>query len=93
MELFAPKSVSFLWKHGFLFSTDGFYKLTGGQQLTQLEMQELIIFSLKILSSNLNGITSAVDPNNSIVVWSYRGSGATGTTNNKLLIYNYAVDK
>ena len=34
-----------------------------------------------------------IDPNNSIVVWSYRGSGATGTTNNKLLIYNYSVDK
>ena len=90
---FAPKSVASYGNLVFFLAQDGFYKLTGGQQLTPIGNGKVDNFFFDDLSSNLDGITSAVDPNNSIVVWSYRGSGATGTTNNKLLIYNYAVDK
>ena len=90
---FAPKSVASYGNMIFFLAQDGFYKLTGGQQLTPIGNARVDNFFFEDLSSNLDGITSAVDPNNSIVVWSYRGSGATGTTNNKLLIYNYAVDK
>lgn len=90
---FAPKSVASYGNMVFFLAQDGFYKLTGGQQLTPIGNGKVDNFFFNDLSSNLDGITSAVDPNNSIVVWSYRGSGATGTTNNKLLIYNYAVDK
>ena len=90
---FAPKSVASYGNMIFFLAQDGFYKLTGGQQLTPIGNGKVDNFFFDDLSSNLDGITSAVDPNNSIVVWSYRGSGATGTTNNKLLIYNYAVDK
>ena len=90
---FAPKSVASYGNMVFFLAQDGFYKLTGGQQLAPIGNGKVDNFFFDDLSSNLDGITSAVDPNNSIVVWSYRGSGATGTTNNKLLIYNYAVDK
>ena len=90
---FAPKSVASYGNMVFFLAQDGFYKLTGGQQLSPIGNGKVDNFFFDDLSSNLDGITSAVDPNNSIVVWSYRGSGATGTTNNKLLIYNYAVDK
>jgi len=90
---FAPKSVASYGNMVFFLAQDGFYKLTGGQQLTPIGNGKVDNFFFDDLSSNLDGISSAVDPNNSIVVWSYRGSGATGTTNNKLLIYNYAVDK
>ena len=90
---FAPKSVASYGNMVFFLAQDGFYKLTGGQQLTPIGNGKVDNFFFDDLSSNLDGITSAIDPNNSIVVWSYRGSGATGTTNNKLLIYNYAVDK
>ena len=90
---FAPKSVASFGNMIFFLAQDGFYKLTGGQQLTPIGNGRVDNFFFDDLSSNLDGITSAIDPNNSIVVWSYRGSGATGTTNNKLLIYNYAVDK
>lgn len=90
---FAPKSVASYGNMVFFLAQDGFYKLTGGQQLTPIGNGKVDNFFFNDLSSNLDGITSAVDPNNSIVVWSYRGSGATGTSNNKLLIYNYAVDK
>ena len=90
---FAPKSVASFGNMIFFLAQDGFYKLTGGQDLSPIGNAKVDNYFFNDLSSNLDGITSAIDPNNSIVVWSYRGSGATGTTNNKLLIYNYAVDK
>ena len=90
---FAPKSVASYGNQIFFLAQDGFYKLTGGQQLTPIGNGKVNNFFFDDLSSNLDGITSAIDPNNSIVVWSYRGGGATGTTNNKFVIYNYAVDK
>ena len=90
---FAPKSVASYGNMIFFLAQDGFYKLTGGQDLTPIGNARIDNYFFNDLSSNLDGITCAIDPNNSIVVWSYRGSGATGTTNNKLLIYNYSVDK
>jgi hypothetical protein len=92
---FSPKSVASFGNMIFFLSQDGFYKLTGGQQLAPIGNGRIDNFFFDDLSSNLDGICSAVDPNNSVVVWSYRGSGSTGTSdiNNKLLIYNYAVDK
>lgn len=92
---FAPKSVASFANNIFFLAQDGFYKLTGGQQLTPIGAGRVNEFFFNDITSNFEGITSAVDPNNSIVIWSYRGSGATGagTINNKFLIYNYAVDK
>ena len=90
---FAPRSVCSFGSDIFFLAQDGFYKLSGGQKLTPIGNGRVDNFFFEDLSSNLDGICSAIDPNNSIAVWSYRGSGATGTTNNKLLIYNYSVDK
>jgi hypothetical protein len=69
--------------------------LSGGQKLNPIGNGKVDDFFYNDLSSNLDGICSAIDPNNSIVVWSYRGSDATSTStiNNKLIIYNYSVDK
>ena len=93
---FSPRSVVSYGNMIFFLAQDGFYKLTGGQQLTPIGEAKVDNFFFDDLSSNLDGICSAVDPNNSIVAWSYRG-GATGSSsgeiNNKLLIYNYSVDR
>jgi hypothetical protein len=92
---FAPKSVVSFGSDIFFLAQDGFYKLSGGQQLTPIGMSKINDFFLKDITSNFEGICSAVDPNNSMVVWSYRGEGATGTNfiNNKLICYNFNVDK
>lgn len=90
---FAPKSVCSYGSDIFFLAQDGYYKLSGGQQLAPIGNGRIDNFFFEDLSSNLDGICSAIDPNNSIAVWSYRGSDATGTTNNKLLIYNYSVNK
>ena len=92
---FAPKSVVSFGSDIFFLAQDGFYKLSGGQQLTPIGNGKIDDFFLQDITSNFEGICSAVDPNNSMVVWSYRGEGATGTNfiNNKLICYNFNVDK
>ena len=92
---FCDKSIVAFGNMIFFLAQDGFYKLTGGQQLAPIGNGKVDDFFYKDLTSNLDGVCGAVDPNNSVVVWSYRGSGATSTSsvNNKLIIYNYSVDK
>ena len=92
---FIPKSIVSFGSDIFFLAQDGFYKLSGGDTLTPIGNGKVDNFFYSDLSSNLDGVSSAIDPNNSIAVWSYRGAGAEGTNdiNNKLLIYNYSVDK
>ena len=92
---FCDKSIASFGNMIFFLAQDGFYMLTGGQQLTPIGNGKIDNFFFDDISSQIDGVCSAVDPNNSIVVWSYRGSGATSTSNinNKLVIYNYAVNK
>jgi hypothetical protein len=92
---FAPKSVASFGSDVYFLAQDGFYKISGGQQLVPIGRGKIDDFFLNDVTSNFEGITSAIDPNNSMVVWSYRGSGATGggTVNNKLICYNFNVDK
>jgi len=92
---FCDKSIVAFGSMIFFLAQDGFYMLSGGQKLVPIGNGKIDNFFYDDLSSNLDGICSAIDPNNSIVVWSYRGSDATSTStiNNKLIIYNYSVDK
>ena len=92
---FAPKSVASFGSDIFFLAQDGFYKLSGGDTLTPIGNGKVDNYFYSDLSSDIDGVSSAIDPNNSIAVWSYRGAGAEGTSdiNNKLLIYNYSVDK
>ena len=92
---FIPKSIVSFGSDIFFLAQDGFYKLSGGDTLVPIGNGRVDDYFFNDLSSNLDGVSSAIDPNNSIAVWSYRGAGAEGTNdiNNKLLIYNYSVDK
>ena len=92
---FIPKSIVSFGSDIFFLAQDGFYKLSGGDTLTPIGNGKVDNFFYSDLSSDIDGVSSAIDPNNSIAVWSYRGAGAEGTNdiNNKLLIYNYSVDK
>ena len=92
---FIPKSIVSFGSDIFFLAQDGFYKLSGGDTLAPIGNGKVDDYFFNDLSSDLDGVSSAIDPNNSVAVWSYRGSGAEGTSdiNNKLLIYNYSVDK
>ena len=91
---FAPKSIANVGSDIFFLSQDGFYKITNGSQITPIGKGKIDEFFLNDLSSNFDGICSAIDTNNSLYVVSYRGSGATGssTINNKMVVYNYSTD-
>ena len=92
---FIPKSIVSFGSDIFFLAQDGFYKLSGGDTLVPIGNGRVDNYFFNDLSSDLDGVSSAIDPNNSVAVWSYRGAGAEGTSdiNNKLLIYNYSVDK
>jgi len=92
---FSPKSIVSFGNTIYFLAQDGFYSLTNGSDIKPIGSGRINEFFYNDVTSNFEGITSATDPNNSIVLWSYRGSGATsaGSINNKLLIYNYAIDK
>ena len=91
---FAPRSISSVGSDVFFLSQDGFYKISNGSQIKPIGKGKIDEFFLDDLSSNKEGICSAIDTNNSLYIVSYRGSGATGgsTVNNKMVVYNYATD-
>lgn len=91
---FAPRSISSVGSDVFFLSQDGFYKISNGSQIRPIGKGKIDEFFLDDLSSNKEGICSAIDTNNSLYIVSYRGSGATGgsTVNNKMVVYNYATD-
>lgn len=91
---FAPRSIASVGSDVFFLSQDGFYKISNGSQIRPIGKGKIDEFFLDDLSSNKEGICSAIDTNNSLYIVSYRGSGATGgsTVNNKMVVYNYATD-
>lgn len=91
---FAPRSIASVGSDVFFLSQDGFYKISNGSQIKPIGKGKIDEFFLDDLSSNKEGICSAIDTNNSLYIVSYRGSGATGgsTVNNKMVVYNYATD-
>ena len=92
---FAPRSISTFGNTIYFLSQDGFYALQGGQDLIPIGSGKINNTFFNDFVAKPESIFSAIDPNNSIVVWSYRGSGSTGSAgvNNKLLIYNYSVGR
>ena len=90
---FAPRSIVSYGSDIFFLAQDGFYRITNGAQIQPIGKGKIDDFFFNDLSSNFEGICSAIDPNNSIAVWAYRGSGASGVSsiNNKLVVFNYAT--
>lgn len=92
--VFAPRSIVTFGSTIYFLSQDGFYAIEGGNTIKAIGTSKINRFFFDDFASKQETIFSAIDPNNSIVAWSYRGSGnPAGGVNNKLLIYNFTVDK
>tara|TARA_S200002703_G_scaffold64766_2_gene56018 strand:- start:146 stop:1600 length:1455 start_codon:yes stop_codon:yes gene_type:complete len=76
----------------YFLSDDGFYAFNGASAVPISPERVTRFFFSDLDQNNLDEISAAVDPLNTLVVWSYPGSGNTGGAN-KLLIYNWAIDK
>lgn len=91
---FSPKSIVSFGDTIYFLAQDGFYSLEKGQKLTPIGVGRVNEFFYSDITSDFENICGSVDPDNSIIVWSYRGVGATTSgVNNKLLIYNFSVRK
>lgn len=77
----------------FYLSDDGFYMFNG--QSSQPIGAEKVnrFFEQDADASQFDKMTSAVDPQKQIAVWSYVSNSAQDETPDRLMIYNYALDR
>jgi len=89
----AANSVVNVGPFGFYLGEEGFYSFSGSGS-TPIGDQKVDKFFFNDLDQNYyHRIYGAGDPINKMVFWAYPGSGNTGGRPNKLLIYNWSVDR
>lgn len=78
----------------FYLSEDGFYTFDGTQSSPIGAEKINKYFFNDFNQSYASKMSCAIDPTNQIVAWSYvSNSNASGTTPDKLLMYNYSIQK
>jgi hypothetical protein len=80
----------------FFLSDDGFFALSGAQDLRDIGHHRVDRFFWNDVNQTyLDRISAAIDPINKLYVVSYPGPGSefTGGTPNRLLIYNWSADR
>lgn len=87
-------SVSHIGNTVFFLNEDGFYAFDGTKSVPIGAEKVNKFFFEDFNTAFTDKMTSAVDPTNQIVVWSYvSNSNTSGSTPDKLLIYNYAIQR
>ena len=87
-------SVSHIGNTVFFLNEDGFYAFDGTKSVPIGAEKVNKFFFKDFNSSQSDKMTSAVDPTNQIVVWSYvSNTNQSGSTPDRLLIYNYAIQR
>ena len=87
-------SVSHIGNTVFFLNEDGFYAFDGTKSVPIGAEKVNKFFFKDFNSSQSDKMTSAVDPTNQIVVWSYvSNTNQSGATPDRLLIYNYAIQR
>ncbi len=78
----------------FFAHASGFYAVTGAQQLRAIGDQKVDRHFWNDLDQNyLYRVSAVIDPVNKLYVISYPGEGNSGGTPNKLLVYNWTLDR
>jgi hypothetical protein len=88
-----PGSVAIHGRLMFYISEEGFFAFDGSQShpigVDKVDKTFWAEFDL----NNKHFVSSAIDPVNKLVVWSFPGTGNTGGAPNKLYIYNWVYGK
>ena len=81
------------WTAGTDLSDDGFYAFDGqrSQNIGAEKVDKFFFDDFNI--AHKDRMTSSVDPQNQIAVWSYVSNNSTDAKPDKLLIYNYAIGR
>lgn len=92
--LLAPGGASQIGDLIFFLSQDGFEVLTNGSSSQSIGAQKVDRFVLSdIDTSNLHRVSSAIDVKKKQFYFAYPGSSNTGGLPNKLVIYDWSIDK
>jgi hypothetical protein len=90
----APNSVVNVGPFGFYLGEEGFYSFTGaGSQPIGDQKVDRYFLQNDLDRNYMHRIYGAGDPVNRTVWWAYPGVGNSGGRPNKILIYNWAVDR
>jgi len=89
----APGSVAKFGNSSFYLGWDGFYRFNGTQSVPIGANKVDKTFYGDFDGNFYTRITSAVDPINNLVFWSYPGIGNTGGRSNRILVYNWTTDR
>lgn len=85
--------ISFLGSVYYL-SKDGWFQLDSTNQLIPIGNGKIDRFFFSDLDNiNINRISTHIDASQQLLMWAYPGPGNTGGSPNRILIYNYAVQK
>ena len=88
-----PNSVANVGSTVFYLSDDGFYKFDG-RTSTPIGAEKVNRFFFDDFTIRNKGrMSTAVDPTEQIVVWSYTSGSSNNDEPDRLLIYNYALDR
>jgi hypothetical protein len=91
---YAPQAVIGWGNRVFYLADDGFYMITGGATSIPIGDGKVDRYFINDLSAAYAyRINATIDPVNKLVMWAYPGTGSTGGTPNKILIYNWTVNK
>ena len=87
-----PNSIANVGNNIFYLARDGFFKFDG-RQSTPIGAEKVDDFFQKDFNSaKIDKVSCAVDPINQIVAWSYVSNTNVGSTPDKIIVYNYAID-
>ena len=86
-----PGSVCAVGPFVFYLAQDGFYLFDGNSSKAIGSEKVDRSFFAEFNKADADRLTSAVDPRNKLVMWSYPTGGSS--TPSKLIVYNYAIDR
>ena len=88
-----PNSAVQYGKYIFYLSHNGFYMCDGTQAMSIGDQKVDKTFFADLDRTYSYNMSSAIDPVNKLVIWSYPGAGNSNGLPNKLIIYNWATRK
>lgn len=89
----APGSIAQLGPLVYYLGEDGFYSFDGSNSTPIGATRVDRTFFADLDATYMGSVCSAIDPINKLYIVGYPGSGHTGSNCNKMLIYNWQLDK
>ena len=78
----------------FYYTDDGFYQFDSRNGSRPIGYEKVDTFFKNDFNTSFpHRLSTAVDPNNKLIMWAYPSNSSSSGTNDKILVYNYSLDK